>query len=64
MGLGIRFVGERTSGLLASNFGAIDALMAATQEELTAVNEVGPKVAEAIAEFFAVDKNRRARSKP
>ena len=58
MGLGIRFVGERTSQLLAAHFGAIDALIAATQDELTAVNEVGPKVAEAIVEFFAVDKNR------
>ena len=57
MGLGIRFVGERTAGLLAAHFGNIDALIAATQEELTAVNEVGPKVAEAIVEFFAVDKN-------
>ncbi len=57
MGLGIRFVGERTSGLLASHFGTVEALIAATQEELTAVNEVGPKVAEAITEFFAVTKN-------
>ena len=58
MGLGIRFVGERTSQLLAAHFGDIDALMAATAEELTAVNEVGPKVAEAIVEFFANEKNR------
>jgi DNA ligase (NAD+) len=58
MGLGIRFVGERTSQLLAEHFGDIDALMAATAEELTAVNEVGPKVAEAVVEFFANEKNR------
>jgi DNA ligase (NAD+) len=58
MGLGIRFVGERTSQLLAAHFGDIDALMAASAEELTAVNEVGPKVAEAIVEFFANEKNR------
>jgi DNA ligase (NAD+) len=58
MGLGIRFVGERTSQLLASAFGDIDALQSATAEELTAVNEVGPKVAEAIVEFFSVEKNR------
>ena len=57
LGLGIRFVGERTAGLLAAHFGSIDALMAASQEELTGVNEVGPKVAEAIAEFFAEPRN-------
>jgi DNA ligase (NAD+) len=57
LGLGIRFVGERTAGLLAAHFGTIDALIAASEEELTRVNEVGPKVAEAIAEFFAEPRN-------
>ncbi|MCU1319648.1 MAG: ligase, NAD-dependent [Edaphobacter sp.] len=57
-GLGIRFVGERTAQLLAAHFGSIDALMAATAEELEAVNEVGPRVAQAIAEFFAEPRNR------
>jgi len=57
-GLGIRFVGERTAQLLATHFGSIDALMAATAEELEAVNEVGPRVAQAIAEFFAEPRNR------
>jgi DNA ligase (NAD+) len=58
LGLGIRFVGERTAQLLAEHFGSMDALMAASAEELEAVNEVGPKVAQAIVEFFAVEKNR------
>ena len=58
LGLGIRFVGERTAQLLAEHFGSIDALMSASAEELTAVNEVGPRVAEAIVEFFAEEKNR------
>ncbi len=58
LAFGIRFVGERTAGLLASQFGSIDALMAATKEELEAVNEVGPKVAVALADFFAVEGNR------
>ena len=57
LGLGIRFVGERTAGLLAANFGSIEALMTATIEDLTKVNEVGPKVAEAIHEFFAEPRN-------
>jgi len=58
MGLGIRFVGERTGELLAQEFGSIDALMAATAEELSRVEEVGPRVSEAIVEFFSQPANR------
>ena len=58
LGLGIPFVGERTGQLLAEAFGSMDALMAATQEELEAVNEVGPKVAEAVHDYFAEPRNR------
>ncbi len=58
MGLGIRFVGERTAELLAQEFGSIDALMAANKEELERVEEVGPRISEAILEFFAQAKNR------
>ncbi len=57
LGLGMRFVGERTAQLLAEHFGSMDELMKASAEELEAVNEVGPKVAQAIVEFFAVEKN-------
>ncbi len=57
MGLGIRFVGERTAGLLAQEFGSIDALMAATAKELERVEEVGPRISEAIVEFFAQPAN-------
>ena len=57
-GLGIRFVGERTATLLAAHFGSLDALTTATAEELEAVNEVGPRVAQAISEYFAEEKNR------
>ncbi|HEY0795030.1 MAG TPA: NAD-dependent DNA ligase LigA [Acidisarcina sp.] len=56
-GLGIRFVGERTAQLLAEEFGSMDALMAATQPELERVNEVGPRVSQAIREFFDEHKN-------
>ena len=56
--LGMRFVGERTAQLLAEAFGSMDALMGASVEELEAVNEVGPRVAQAIQEFFAEAKNR------
>jgi DNA ligase (NAD+) len=58
MGLGIRFVGERTGELLAEEFGSIEALMAANKEELERVEEVGPRISEAILEFFAQKKNR------
>jgi DNA ligase (NAD+) len=57
-GLGVRFVGERTATLLAEHFGDIDALMNATADDLEAVNEVGPRVAQAIVEFFAEEKNK------
>jgi DNA ligase (NAD+) len=56
--LGIRFVGERTAQLLAEAFGSMDALMEADLEQLEAVDEVGPRVAQAIQEFFAETKNR------
>ena len=58
LGLGMRYVGERTGQLLAEHFGSIDALIAASAEELAAVNEVGPRVSQAIVEFFAEEKNR------
>jgi DNA ligase (NAD+) len=57
-GLGIRFVGERTASLLAAHFGSVDDLMSASAAELEAVNEVGPRVAEAIVDFFSLPKNR------
>jgi DNA ligase (NAD+) len=56
--LGIRMVGERAAKLLAEHFHSIDALMNATVEELVAVHEVGPKVAEAITLYFSVPANR------
>ncbi|HEU4981732.1 MAG TPA: NAD-dependent DNA ligase LigA, partial [Acidobacteriaceae bacterium] len=57
-GLGMRFIGERTAQLLAEEFGSMDALMAASAEELERVNEVGPRVAQAIREFFGLSRNR------
>ncbi len=58
MGLGIRFVGERTAELLAQEFGTIEALMEASAEELERVEEVGPRISQAILEFFADKENR------
>jgi DNA ligase (NAD+) len=58
MGLGISFVGERTAELLASEFGSMQALQEATQEDLEKTPEVGPKVAAAVHEFFQNPLNR------
>lgn len=58
MGLGIRFVGERTAELLAQEFGSIDAVMSASAEELERVEEVGPRISEAIVDFFSRPANR------
>jgi DNA ligase (NAD+) len=57
LGLGIRFVGERTAQLLAGHFGSMDALKDATAEDLEQVNEVGPRVAQALVEFFREPRN-------
>jgi DNA ligase (NAD+) len=58
-GLGIRFVGERTAQFLAEHFGSLDAIMKASEEQLEEVNEVGPRIAESIVEFFADEHNRK-----
>src|SRR5246500_5694605 len=57
-GLGIRFVGERTAQFLAEHFGNMDDLVKAGEEELQQVEEVGPRIAKSIVEFFAEPRNR------
>ena len=57
--LGIRHVGEATAKVLGEHFGSLDAIMAADEEALTEVRDVGPEVAKSIAGFFADDANRR-----
>jgi len=56
--LGIRHVGESTARDLAQHFGSLAALLAASEAELLAVNDVGPVVAASIAHFFAEPHNR------
>jgi DNA ligase (NAD+) len=56
--LGIRFVGERTAVFLAEAFGGLDAIAAAGLEELQLAEEVGPKVAETVFQFFREPRNR------
>jgi DNA ligase (NAD+) len=55
--LGIRFVGERTAVLLAEAFGSLDAIAAADVPTLQRAEEVGPKVAESIYQFFREPRN-------
>ncbi|MEZ4822361.1 MAG: NAD-dependent DNA ligase LigA [Ignavibacteria bacterium] len=55
--LGIRHVGERTAKLLSKNFGSIDKLSNATEEEIVGVHEIGPKIAESVSGFFKDRKN-------
>ena len=57
-GLGIRFVGERTAQFLAEHFGSMELLMSADEAQLEEVNEVGPRIAQSIREFFAEPRNR------
>ena len=58
-GLNIPDVGWVTGQTLARHFGTVDALMNATQEELVEAEGIGPERAEAIAEWFRDDDNRR-----
>jgi DNA ligase (NAD+) len=58
-GLGIRMVGERTAQFLAEHFGSMEGLENASVEELQDVNEVGPRIAESIVEFFSIAANRK-----
>ena len=52
-GLGIHHVGNRVAYVLATHFGSLDALMSASQEELSEVNEIGPVIAESVHDFFS-----------
>ena len=56
--LGIRFVGETTAKYIATHFRTLDAIAAATVEELSEAEEVGSKIAVAITEYFADEHNR------
>jgi len=57
--LGIQFVGERTGQLLAEHFSSLDELADAKADDLENVQEVGPKVAASIVDFFSEPANRK-----
>ena len=56
--LGIRQVGAKTGKVLASSFGSLDALMAASQEELTEIPDVGAVTAANIFNWFAQEQSQ------
>ena len=59
VGLGINHVGPTAAQALARSFADLDAILAATDEELTAIDGVGPIIAQSIGKWFTIDRNRR-----
>ncbi|WP_456087955.1 NAD-dependent DNA ligase LigA [Parabacteroides sp.] len=57
-GLGIRFVGETVAKRLVSAFHSMDQLEQATLEDLTAVDEIGDRIARSVIDYFADERNR------
>lgn len=57
-GLGIRFVGAQNAAILAGDFGSIDALAAAGEDELLRSEGIGPEIASSVVLFFAQAPNR------
>jgi DNA ligase (NAD+) len=56
-GLGIRFVGEVVAQTLTEHFHSMEKLMDASVEELSAVEGIGPKIAQSVADYFALAPN-------
>ena len=63
VGLGIRHIGEHASEVLASHFGTLERLQAATVDELAGVFEIGRRTAESIRAFFDEPRNRETLAK-
>jgi DNA ligase (NAD+) len=57
VGLNIRHVGSHVAQVLARAFGSIDALAAASEDEIDAVPEIGPEIAATVAEWFDEEEN-------
>ena len=55
--LGIRNVGRHIAALLAGKFGSLERIMAAEEEELVEIKEIGPEIAGSIKEFFSSERN-------
>ena len=57
-GLGIRHVGKQVAQTLARHFGSLDAIMAATRDDIDEVPGAGSAIGDAVADFFAEARNR------
>lgn len=57
-GLGIRYVGDRTAGDLAREFGSLEAFRAATYDQLESIPDIGPRTATALEEWLLDDENQ------
>lgn len=55
--LGIRYVGKKTAKILAKKYKTIDALINASEEELTSINDIGEVIAKSIKEYFSKEEN-------
>lgn len=58
IGMNIRHLGATGSQLVARHFGNLDAVMNATEEQVNAIEGVGPTIAKSLVEFFTIDANR------
>lgn len=56
--LGIRFVGAKAGRILAESFGSMDAIMKASIDEMTAIGEIGPRIAESVAAYAGNPDNQ------
>jgi DNA ligase (NAD+) len=56
--LGIRHIGGQSAQILADHFGSLDALMAAGQEQMEQIEQIGPTMAKSLCEYFRNEKNR------
>ncbi len=56
-GLGIRNVGKHIAALLADKFGTLDGIKGASTDDLVAIHEIGPEIAESVVSFFKEKKN-------
>ncbi|MDA8300031.1 MAG: NAD-dependent DNA ligase LigA [Actinomycetota bacterium] len=59
VGLSVRHLGANTSQLLARSFGHLDRIMEAREEEIAAVEGIGPVIAASIKKFFSLPRNRQ-----
>lgn len=58
-GLGIRFVGEHAASLLAEQYGSMEKLLEATEEEIAGIYGIGPRIAASVAQFLGQKENRK-----